>query len=50
MLTRLPLGTVIGDAVRELETSEAKILLIVDEAGRLQGTITDGDVRRGGCV
>ncbi|MAO54666.1 MAG: alcohol dehydrogenase [Rhodospirillaceae bacterium] len=47
MLTRLPLGTVIGDAVRELETSEAKILLIVDEAGRLQGTITDGDVRRG---
>ena len=35
------------EALEVLEASKIKILLIVDEAGRLTGTCTDGDFRRG---
>jgi len=34
-------------AVRILETSAQRIVLVVDGEGRLLGTVTDGDVRRG---
>jgi dTDP-glucose pyrophosphorylase len=35
------------DAIRSLDESAMQIVLIVDEAGRLVGTLTDGDIRRG---
>lgn len=34
------------DAVRAIEASRRRIAVVVDEAGRLLGTLTDGDVRR----
>lgn len=42
----------IEDAVRSLDSSKLKIVLVVDEQNILLGTITDGDIRRGllkGC-
>ena len=36
----------IGKAIKKLDTSAMQILLVVDEARNLLGTITDGDVRR----
>ena len=35
------------DAIRLLDATAMKIVLIVDHDGKLSGTITDGDVRRG---
>lgn len=43
----LPETGTIADAIRVLETNTAHICVVVDAAGRLRGTITDGDVRRG---
>jgi dTDP-glucose pyrophosphorylase len=40
-------GSSIADAIRILESNTAHICLVVDGEGRLKGTITDGDVRRG---
>jgi dTDP-glucose pyrophosphorylase len=37
----------IKDVVETIERAVAKVALIVDESGRLLGTVTDGDVRRG---
>jgi len=37
----------IESAVEILEKIELRIVLVVDESGVLQGTITDGDIRRG---
>lgn len=37
----------IAEAIRVLDASPAHICLVVDGAGRLKGTITDGDIRRG---
>jgi len=37
----------ISEAVARIDASGGEIALVVDEAGRLVGTITDGDVRRG---
>jgi dTDP-glucose pyrophosphorylase len=34
-------------AVAVIDASRAKIVLVVDDAGRLIGSVTDGDVRRG---
>ena len=42
----LPATATIRDAMRSLEESRAQIVLIVDHGRRLQGTLTDGDVRR----
>lgn len=39
-------GTV-ADAIRIIEESSVQICLVVDSQGRLLGTVTDGDVRRG---
>ena len=37
----------IKDAVKNLEGSAIRIVLVVDERGSLVGTVTDGDIRRG---
>ncbi|MFA6126533.1 MAG: nucleotidyltransferase family protein [Bacteroidales bacterium] len=37
----------IREAFRIIDTGAMKIALVVDEAGRLIGTLTDGDIRRG---
>lgn len=43
----LPDTTTIGQAIGNLDQSAAKIVLIVNAGGVLQGTISDGDIRRG---
>lgn len=43
----LSLDSKLSDAVRNLEESGLQIVLVVSELGTLQGTITDGDIRRG---
>lgn len=43
----------IREAIAKLDVATAKIVMVVAEGGRLVGTITDGDVRRGllrGCT
>lgn len=37
----------IGTAVATIETSPSKIAIVVDDDGKLVGTVTDGDIRRG---
>jgi dTDP-glucose pyrophosphorylase len=37
----------IRDTIQRIDGNSMQIALVVDEAGRLLGTITDGDVRRG---
>lgn len=37
----------IREAAQVLDRSGMQIVLVVDDTGRLQGTITDGDIRRG---
>jgi len=41
------LRTSLRDAMQAIERSAAKIALVVDDAGVLQRTVTDGDIRRG---
>lgn len=43
----LPARSNLQQAVRSLEESSMQISLVVGENGRLLGTITDGDIRRG---
>jgi dTDP-glucose pyrophosphorylase len=43
----LPLEATISDAVLSLERSAVKIAVVVDDAGLMHGTISDGDIRRG---
>jgi len=40
-------ATCIREAIRVLDASKAKIVLVVGEDNRLLGTVTDGDIRRG---
>lgn len=40
-------ASAISEAIKVLDEDEAKIVLVVDAAGHLLGTITDGDIRRG---
>ena len=40
-------SSTIQDAIRNLDEVAIKIVLIVDEFGKLEGTISDGDIRRG---
>jgi len=40
-------GTSIGDTIRAMDVGAMEIVLVVDGQGRLAGTVTDGDVRRG---
>jgi dTDP-glucose pyrophosphorylase len=39
--------TALREALRVIDEGGAQIALVIDEAGRLVGTVTDGDVRRG---
>lgn len=41
-----PAATIL-EAIKALDRTAMKIVLVVDSEGRLKGTITDGDVRRG---
>ena len=45
--TLLPPGGVIADAIKVIDDSALQICLVVDDAGKLLGTVTDGDIRRG---
>jgi dTDP-glucose pyrophosphorylase len=43
----LPESSTIGQAIRNLDKVAIKIVLVVDEANKLIGTVSDGDIRRG---
>lgn len=43
----LPVDTNIQSAIRNLDEVAIKIILVVDAQGQLEGTISDGDIRRG---
>jgi len=43
----LPASGTIKDAISSLDKTAVKIVLVVNEAGVLEGTISDGDIRRG---
>ena len=43
----ITLSATVMDAVHSLTSSMLQIALVVDDKGRLQGVITDGDIRRG---
>jgi len=43
----LPANATIGQAIRNLNKIAIKIVLVADETGVLEGTISDGDIRRG---
>jgi dTDP-glucose pyrophosphorylase len=45
--TILTLDSTIKQAIQNLNKSSMKIVLVVNERGELQGTISDGDIRRG---
>lgn len=44
--TLLPAGSSLQEAITSLEASSLQIVLVVDSEGVLQGTLTDGDIRR----
>jgi len=43
----LPFDSSIQDAICNLDKVAIKIVLVVNESGKLEGTISDGDIRRG---
>ena len=43
----LPANATIAEAIRNLDLVAIKIVLVANEAGVLEGTISDGDIRRG---
>jgi dTDP-glucose pyrophosphorylase len=43
----LPLGSTMQQAISNLDKVAIKIIMVVNEEGQLQGTISDGDIRRG---
>ena len=43
----LPLSASVEDVITNLTKVSIKIVLVVNDAGELQGTISDGDIRRG---
>lgn len=45
--TLMPEGGTVKDAIASLDHSGLQIVLVTDPSGRLAGTITDGDIRRG---
>ena len=42
----LPIGATLGQAIRNLDQVAIKIVLVTNEAGVLEGTVSDGDIRR----
>ena len=45
--TILPTNTTIKQVITNLDKSGLKIVLVVNEQDKLEGTISDGDIRRG---
>jgi len=43
---KVTLGTKVGDAIREMDAKGIGAAVVVDDAGRLAGIVTDGDLRR----
>ena len=43
----LPASATIEQAIRNLDQTAIKIVLVADESGVLEGTVSDGDIRRG---
>jgi dTDP-glucose pyrophosphorylase len=43
----LPANATIGQAIRNLTEVSVRIVLVTNEAGVLEGTLSDGDIRRG---
>ena len=43
----VPLNATLQQAIRNLDQVAIKILMVVNDAGELEGTISDGDIRRG---
>lgn len=43
----LTTGATVHDAIRKLDAARRKLIMVTDAGGRLSGTVTDGDVRRG---
>ena len=43
----LPANATIGQAIRNLDQVAIKIVLVANETGVLEGTLSDGDIRRG---
>lgn len=43
----LPNGATLQQAIRNLDETALQIVLVISEKGVLQGTVTDGDIRRG---
>ena len=43
----VPLNATIGQAIQNLNETAVKIVLVTNEFGELQGTLSDGDIRRG---
>ena len=43
----LPANATIGQAIRNLDKIALKIVLVANKSGELEGTLSDGDIRRG---
>lgn len=43
----LSMSATLGDAIEAIQLGGAQVSFVIDEEGRLLGTVTDGDVRRG---
>ncbi len=43
----IPAEASVQDAIRSLDQAAIKIVMVVNEVGKLEGTISDGDIRRG---
>jgi len=43
----LPANAIIEQAIRSLDETSVRIVLVANEAGVLEGTLSDGDIRRG---
>ena len=43
----IPIKTSIQHAIRSLDQTSIKIVMVVNESGELEGTVSDGDIRRG---
>ena len=44
--SQIGLGSTFAEAMRSLDRSHAQICLVIDDTGRMVGTLTDGDIRR----
>ena len=45
--TLVPMNSTIKDIIKNLELNSMRIVIVVNQKGTLEGTISDGDLRRG---